>query len=395
MTRALLNAGAGIPLAYANRHGLITGATGTGKTVSLMRLAEQFNRVGVPVFVADVKGDIAALARSCPADLVDMFGTSGRQIRVTFDAMGADLVARALELSDVQSGALEIAFAYARDTGLPLHTVADMRACLNRMIADRESVSAVYGQAGAASVGVIMRALLRLESEGARQAFGSPAFDVAELMSEPDKVTILAAERLIQSPRLYGAFLLYMLGDLWQRMPELGDESKPRLVLFFDESHLLFSDCSAALLRRIEQTVRLIRSKGIGVYFVSQSAADVPEIIRAQLAHTIAHDRTLPVGTARVRTMTLDGRPAAETLERVALPDCPLGPLELAERPRVPASVPRPAGQFDGHGYAFLAIVALVLGMLAIAIWQLWQAGAMGAALAIGLGALAALRKPG
>lgn len=367
--RAMLNAGTGIPLDYANRHGLITGATGTGKTVSLMRLVEQFSRAGVPSFVADVKGDIAALARSCPVDLLDLFGTSGRPIRLTFDAMGADLVSRALELSDAQAGAVEIAFAYARDHGLAVGNLPEMRALLGMVLQDRAAVAARYGQVGAASIGVVSRALLRLESQGAARAFAYPSFDVADLLAAPDRVSILAADKLIEAPRLYGAFLLFVLEELYKRMPECGDLDKPRLVLFFDESHLLFDDCPAPLLRRIEQTVRLIRSKGVGVYFATQSHLDVPETIRAQLAHVIAHDRALPVGTARVRTMTLDGRPAVETVERVALPDCPLGALDESERPAWVSTpeatpAPKPTGEFDGYGYAFLAIVAMAIGGL-------------------------------
>lgn len=391
--RATLNSRAGIPLRYANRHGLITGATGTGKSVTLLRLAEQFASHGVPVFLADVKGDIAALARSTTADLLDPFGSgAGRPIRIAFDAMGAALTARALDLTDAQSGCVEIAFAFARDHGAPLATLADMRRVLGALLADPRGVAAAYGQAGQASVAVVNRALLRLESQGAGQVFGAPSFDVADLLT-PGRASILSAVRLVDSPRVYAALLTHILAELWSRMPEIGDSDKPRLVLFFDESHLLFDGAPAALLQRLEQTARLIRSKGIGVYFATQSPDDVPTQIRAQLAHTIAHDRALPIGTARVRTMSDDGRPLPETLERIDLPRCPLGTLDDSERPAVPlASTANAPGQFDVYGYAFLAIVAAAL---AGAIWAavgLWQAGLAGSAVAVVTGAALALR---
>jgi uncharacterized protein len=326
-----LNRTAGIPLRYANRHGLITGQTGTGKTVTLQRLTEQFSREGVPVFIADVKGDIAALARSCPVEMLDLFGTQGEPVRVPVIAFGADLLARALELTDAQSGALEVCFAYALDSQLPLTDLADLRRVIAAVSANRESVSLAFGQVTNASLSVIQRALLRIEGQGAGRFFGLPPFDVARLL-EPGKVSILAADKLMHSPRVYSAFLLYMLSDLYDRLPEIGDMPAPRLAFFFDEAHLLFADCPPALLRRIEQTVRLIRSKGVGVYFVSQKADDVPPIIREQLAHVVTHDRSLPVGTARFATMDSQGKPVAPAVVKVDLPDCPLGALSDAER---------------------------------------------------------------
>lgn len=299
MTAAALSRSAGIPLRFANRHGLITGQTGTGKTVSLMKLAESFSAAGVPVFVADVKGDIAALSRSCPAAVLDVFGETGKPLKVTVSAMGPDLLARALELSDTQAGCLEIAFAAARDHGLHMATIDDLRAVLQSL--GFQIDTSRYGKVSAASVSVIMRALLRLEMQGANRFFGNPQFDVADLLdTTPGLVSILDSVRLINSPRVYGAFLLWLLSDLWERLPEIGDCDKPRLVMFFDEAHLLFQDCPPALLRRIEQTVRLIRSKGVGVYFVSQSPDDVPPAVREQLAFRIQHSRALRIGQAEL-----------------------------------------------------------------------------------------------
>lgn len=325
-----LNQSAGIPARYANRHGLITGATGTGKTVTLQRLAEEFSKAGASVFIADVKGDIAALTRSCPAVLLDMLGAMGTPCRVTFAAMGADLVARALELTDAQAGAVEVAFAYARDRRLRLDSIADFRAVIRELHANARQASAQYGQVSPSSLGVVQRALMRLETQGGNAMFAAPAFDVADLLA-PSRVSILKAESLMQSPRLYAAFLLYMLTDLYERLPEVGDIAAPRLVFFFDEAHLLFSDCPPALLRRIEQTVRLIRSKGVGVYFVSQAPGDIPQTIRDQLAHRIEHDRALPVGVARFRTMCKSGRPLDAGVVKVALPGCALGALTQQE----------------------------------------------------------------
>lgn len=356
-----------------------------------MRLAEEFSRAGVPAFVSDVKGDLAALARSCPCDLLDLFGQSGRPIHATFAAMGADLVARALELSDAQAACVEVAFAYARDRGLPLDTLNDFRALLVAVQLDRDIVSARYGQVSTASVGVVQRQLLRLEGQGGASFFAAPAFDVAALLDKPGKVSILAADRLIQSPRLYSAFLLWMLSDLYQRLPEVGDLDKPRLVFFFDEAHLLFSDCPPALLRRIEQTVRLIRSKGVGVYFVSQSPDDVPHLVREQLAHRIEHNRALPIGAARVVTMTDSGQPVTLPMVKVDLPSCELGPLAPAERPALPVSVPV-AGSMDWHGYLFLAVAAGALIALAWGVWSITANGAWPMTLAVLIALALALR---
>ncbi len=381
MTQVPINSRAGIPLRYANRHGLVTGATGSGKSVSLMRLADEFSRAGVPAFVADVKGDLAALSRSCPAELFDLFGQAGKPVCVPIGSFGADLLSRALELSDVQAGALEIVLAYADEMRLPVSTIDDLRAVLQTVIVNREAVSIAFGQVSAASVGVIQRALLRLEKQGARSFFGQPAFDVAAFL-ESGKVSILAADRLMESPQVYSAFLLWLLSELYSRLPEIGDIDQPRLVFFFDEAHLLFRDCPAALLARIEQTVRLIRSKGVGVYFVSQSPEDVPILVREQLAHKLAHSRDLPIGVARFSTLDDHGRPVAETVQKVDLPGCQLGALsDVEKRAFVPEpatlqpvpSITAPLGQ-DMPAPLELTLYGLAVAALALIVGGIWFA---------------------
>lgn len=395
MTAIQLGSSAAIPLRYANRHGLITGATGTGKTVSLMRLAEQFSRQGVSVFLADVKGDIAALSRSCPAEILDLFGQAGKPLNASVASFGADLMARALELTDAQAGALEIAFAFAADRRLPLGTLAELRAVLVAVLAERESVSIVYGQVSGASVGVIQRALLRLEGQAGARFFGTPAFDVAQLL-EPSRVSILAADKLMSAPRVYSAFLLWLLAELYERLPEIGDVDKPRLVFFFDESHLLFQDCPLPLLRRIEQTVRLIRSKGVGVFFVSQSAGDIPQLIREQLATRIEHDRALPVGVARFQSIDANGRPTPVLTVKADLPACSLGALSEAERRQfVPETTVKPAERADVPPWFEIALyalcVALALGLLGFVVWAA-ETGRIGVCAAFVVGAWFALR---
>jgi DNA helicase HerA-like ATPase len=382
MTAIRLSKQAAIPARYANRHGLVTGATGTGKTISIMRLVESFSSQGVPVFVSDVKGDLAALSRSCPAALLDVYGAEGAPLRVPVSAFGCDLLARALELTDVQAGCLEIGFAWAADTGTRLETLADLRELLTAMSAQPAALAA-YGHITRASVGTIQRALLRLESQGAGQFFGAPGFDIADLLKfslgydvetsgEEIKevrhglVSILAAEKLLQAPRLYSALLLWLLRELFQRLPEVGDMDKPRLVFVFDEAHTLFSDCPAPLLRSIEQTARLIRSKGVGIYFASQSPADIPEIIRNQCATRIAHDRALGVGRAYFDTLDSSGRPAARMLIKPDLPACQLGALSPEERaPHVPAA-PMPAATVATISGAARVRPGLILSLFAV-----------------------------
>ncbi|QTG12402.1 DUF853 family protein [Agrobacterium tumefaciens] len=399
MTHAMLNTKTGIPLNKANRHGLITGQTGTGKTVSLQRLTEQFSKAGVPVFVSDVKGDIAALSRSCPTQFLDVFGQTGKPLTVSISSMGAELMSRAMELTDTQAGVLEIAFAYARDSDAPLATIADMRNLLSGMADDSDYINRHYGQVTKASVGVIMRGLLRIEQQGGNRFFGAKQFDVANMLNEiweqespvnpMGLVSILQAESLINSPRVYAAFLLWLLTELWDRLPETGDVQKPRLVLFFDEAHLLFSEINPALLRRIEQTVRLIRSKGVGVYFVTQSPDDVPHAIREQLAFQVVHDRSYRIGQAHVSGLTQDGRPVNHGLVQIDLPECPLGALTDDEKPAAPVTV-EPMGekpQWARMGKPEIALLLAILiagGFVSYGLVWAWAAGTIGKLAAIG-----------
>ena len=301
---------------YGNRHGLVAGATGTGKTVSLMVLAEGFSRLGVPVFIADVKGDVAGLAQpgtasekilqraaqlgmagyapeACPVVFWDLYGRSGHPVRATISEIGPPLLARMLELNDTQSGNLEIAFKLADDRGLLLLDLDDLRAMLGFVGEHRKEISAQYGLVSAQSIAAIQRALLSLEREGGVAFFGEPALDLADLLRTDldgrGLVNILAADQLILKPRLYSSFLLWLLSELFENLPEVGDLDKPKLVFFFDEAHLLFDDSPPALRQRIEQVVRLIRSKGVGVYFCSQFPDDVPDEILGQLGNRIQH----------------------------------------------------------------------------------------------------------
>ncbi|MGB3289981.1 MAG: helicase HerA-like C-terminal domain-containing protein [Burkholderiaceae bacterium] len=300
----------------ANRHGCITGATGTGKTVSLQVLAEAFSRMGTPVFLADVKGDLSGISQAgvsseklkerlstrglpepvwggCPAVFWDIFGEQGHPVRATVSDMGPLLLSRMLELNDTQEGVLALVFKVADDEGQLLLDMKDLRAMLQN-VADRSSeLRTRYGNVSSASIGAIQRSLLRLESQGAVQFFGEPMLDIFDLIRVDDKgrgiVNILAADKLMQSPRLYAVFLLWMLADLYEGLPEVGDPEKPKFVFFFDEAHLLFNDAPKALLEKIEQVVRLVRSKGVGVYFVTQNPLDIPETVLGQLGNRIQH----------------------------------------------------------------------------------------------------------
>ena len=301
---------------YGNRHGLVAGATGTGKTVTLMTLAEGFSRIGVPVFLADVKGDVAGLAvpgttseklqaridqmgisdyrnEAAPVVFWDLWGKSGHPVRTTVSEMGPTLLGRILELNDTQSGVLDIVFKLADDRGLLLLDLEDLRALLGLIADERKDISTSYGLVSAPSIGAIQRALLRLEQEGAELFFGEPALELADLMrTTPDGrgvVNILAADQLILKPRLYSSFLLWLLSELFENLPEVGDLDKPKLVFVFDEAHLLFDDAPPALQQRIEQVVRLIRSKGVGVYFCSQFPDDVPANVLGQLGNRVQH----------------------------------------------------------------------------------------------------------
>lgn len=300
-----------------NRHGLITGATGTGKTVSLQTLAESFSALGVPVFMADVKGDLSGLARAgenggkigkranelglldkgwkpqaFPVRFWDVFGKSGHPLRATVSDLGPLLLAKLLNLNDVQSGVLQLVFKIADDNGLLLLDLKDLRAMLQFVGEEREQFRARYGQISAASAGAIQRALLRLEEEGGESFFGEPALKIQDLMlAEGGKgvINILAATDLINSPSLYSCVLLYLLSELYEQLPEAGDLDKPKLIFFFDEAHLLFKDISPVLLQKIEQIVRLIRSRGVGIFFVSQNPSDMPDSILGQLGNRIQH----------------------------------------------------------------------------------------------------------
>jgi hypothetical protein len=301
---------------YGNRHGLVAGATGTGKTVSLMVLAEGFSRLGVPVFIADVKGDVAGLAmagaggekvqqrasqtgatgwapEASPVVFWDLYGKAGHPVRATVSEMGPSLLARVLELNDTQAGVLEIAVKLADDRGLLLLDLDDLRALLGFVADNRKEVSAQYGLVSAPSVAAIQRALLTLEREGGEALFGEPALELADLMRTDlggrGVVNILAADRLVLEPRLYASFLLWLLSELFETLPEVGDLDRPKLVFVFDEAHLLFDDAPPALRQRVEQVVRLIRSKGVGVYFCSQFPDDVPDEILGQLGNRIQH----------------------------------------------------------------------------------------------------------
>jgi DNA helicase HerA-like ATPase len=301
---------------YANRHGLVAGATGTGKTVSLMVLAEGFSRLGVPVFMADVKGDVSGLAmagapnekilkraeetgvegyvqEANPVLFWDLFGVSGHPVRTTVSEMGPTLLGRILDLNDVQTGVLEVAFKLADDQGLLLLDLDDLRALLGFVGENREEISRQYGLVSTQSIAAIQRALLTLEREGGESLFGEPALELFDLMrtdlSGQGIISILKADQLILRPKLYSSFLLWLLSELFENLPEVGDLDRPKLVFFFDEAHLLFDDAPPALQQRVEQVVRLIRSKGVGIYFCSQFPDDVPDEILGQLGNRIQH----------------------------------------------------------------------------------------------------------
>ena len=302
--------------AMANRHGLITGATGTGKTISLQVLAEQFSRIGVPVFMADVKGDLTGIAfpgsmspklkerldklglpepswGGSPVTLWDVWGEQGHPVRATVSDMGPLLFARLLNLNETQEGVLALAFKIADDNKLLLLDLKDLRAMLQFVGDNAAQFKTQYGNISAASVGTIQRGLLQLEEQGGDRFFGEPMLNVDDLIQTDANgrgiVNILAADKLMTAPRLYATFLLWLLSDLYERLPEVGDRDKPKLVFFFDEAHLLFAEAPSALLEKIEQVVRLIRSKGVGVYFVTQNPLDVPDKVLGQLGNRIQH----------------------------------------------------------------------------------------------------------
>jgi len=375
---------------YANRHGLVAGATGTGKTVTLQVMAEGFSALGVPVFCADVKGDLSGLAAAGadnpklaeraakvgvsgyapaaqPVMFWDVFGEQGHPIRTTLSEMGPLLLARLLSLSDAQSGALAVAFKYADDQGLALLDLKDLTALLRHVAAHSKVISAEYGLVSTASLAAIQRALLQLEQEGGAALFGEPALELADLMrtdlSGRGIVNVLAADKLFMRPRLYATFLLFLLSELFESLPEVGDLDQPRLVFFFDEAHLLFKDAPEALVDKVEQVVRLIRSKGVGVYFVTQNPLDLPETVLGQLGNRVQHGlraftprdqkavraaaetfRANPgvdvieaitqmgVGEALVSTLQDKGIPSPVERAMIAPPRSRMGPLSPEER---------------------------------------------------------------
>ncbi len=301
---------------YGNRHGLIAGATGTGKSVSLMVLAEGFSKLGVPVFLADVKGDLAGLSQTAvvgdklkarierlglsnwqaaanPVVFWDIYGQGGHPVRTTVSEMGPTLLSRLLELNDTQEGVINVTFRVADDEGLLLLDLEDLRAMLAFVSENAKEISAKYGLVAPQSVAAIQRALLQLENDGGAAFFGEPALDLNDFMRQDMSgrgvINVLCADKLILKPRVYSSFLLWMLSELFENLPEVGDLDRPKLVFFFDEAHLLFDDAEASLLQRIEQVVRLIRSKGVGVYFCSQLPDDVPPVILGQLGNRIQH----------------------------------------------------------------------------------------------------------
>ncbi|MBW6505502.1 MAG: DUF853 domain-containing protein [Rhodobacteraceae bacterium] len=389
--------GYGVPqellLKYGNRHGLIAGATGTGKTVTLQVLAEGFSSAGVPVFLADVKGDLAGLAmpgvadgklheafakraatigfelayRDFPVTFWDMFGEQGHPVRTTVSEMGPLLLSRLMDLSEAQEGVLNIAFRLADEEALPLLDLKDLQAMLVFIGQNAAEIGLRYGNVAPATIGAIQRQLLVLENQGGARLFGEPALDLADLMATaPDgrgRVNILAADKLMASPRLYATFLLWLLSELFEELPEVGDPEKPRLVFFFDEAHLLFDDAPKALISKVEQVARLIRSKGVGVYFITQNPTDVPDTVLGQLGNRVQHalraftardqrdlrraaenyranprfDTELAikeVGTGEAVTSFLQAKGAPGMVERTLVrpPMSRLGPITAAER---------------------------------------------------------------
>ena len=363
-------------LDYANRHGLIAGATGTGKTVTLQILAEGFSAQGVPVFMADVKGDLSGLVKSGSADFKlhqpfmdraatigfddftyrafpvtfwDLFGDQGHPVRTTVAEMGPLLISRLLELSEAQEGILNIAFRVADEEGLPLLDMKDLQSMLVWLGENRQELSLRYGNISVQSIGAIQRRLLVLENQGGADFFGEPALELNDLMRTDangmGQVNILAANKLMASPRLYATFLLWLLSELFEELPEVGDPDKPKLVFFFDEAHLLFDDAPKALVDKVEQVARLIRSKGVGVYFITQNPDDIPEDILGQLGNRVQH--ALRAFTARDRKAlrmaaeTYRENPAFDTEEAIREVGVGEAVTSMLERKGIPGIVER------------------------------------------------------
>jgi hypothetical protein len=392
----------------ANRHGLIAGATGTGKTVTLQGLVDSFSAIGVPVFVSDVKGDLSGLAMAGsptaklhdiftarateigydgysyadnPVVFWDLYGEQGHPIRTTISEMGPLLLSRILDLNDTQEGVLSIAFKVADDQGLLLLDFDDIRAMLAWCAENADDLATRYGNVTSASVGAIQRQLLTLEGQGGARFFGEPALDIMDFIQCDDKgrgqVNVLAADKLMSSPRLYATFLLWLLSELFESLPEVGDPEKPKLVFFFDEAHLLFNEAPKALTEKVEQVVRLIRSKGVGVYFVTQNPIDIPEEVAGQLGNRVQHAlraftprdqkaikaaaetfrvnpeldvetaiTELKVGEALVSTLMADGAPSVVQRTLVKPPRSRVGPLDAKERAIIQSISPF-AGKYD------------------------------------------------
>ncbi|MEP3947817.1 helicase HerA-like domain-containing protein [Ascidiaceihabitans sp.] len=398
----------GLSLGYANRHGLIAGATGTGKTVTLQILAEGFSAAGVPVFLSDIKGDLSGLAKSgtpdhklhgpfmdragvigfddftydaFPVTFWDLFGDQGHPVRTTVSEMGPLLLSRLLELTEAQEGILNIAFRLADEEGLPLLDLKDLQSLLVWIGQNAKDLSLRYGNVSAASIGAIQRRLLVLENQGGTKLFGEPALELSDLMRTDaagrGMINILASDKLMSAPGLYATFLLWLLSELFEELPEVGDPEKPKLVFFFDEAHLLFDDAPKALVDKVEQVARLIRSKGVGVYFITQNPADVPEDILGQLGNRIQHAlraftakdrkelrlaaetyrenprfdteeaiREVGVGEAVTSMLQKKGVPGIVERTLIRPPSSQLGPITKAERANVMAASEM-SGKYD------------------------------------------------
>jgi DNA helicase HerA-like ATPase len=379
----------------ANRHGLITGATGTGKTVTLQTLAENFSKIGVPVFMADVKGDLAGISQAgsmgekmsavlkergidkpepmaCPTTLWDVFGEQGHPVRATVSDMGPLLLGRMLGLNETQAGVINLVFKIADDAGMLLLDLKDLRAMLQHVGDNASKFTTEYGNISAASVGAIQRGLMQIETQGGDKFFGEPMLNISDFMQTVDGkgvINILAADKLMNSPRLYATFLLWMLSELFEQLPEIGDPEQPKLVFFFDEAHLLFNEAPKALIERIELVVRLVRSKGVGVYFVTQNPLDIPDSVLAQLGNRVQHAlraftprdqkavkataqtmrqkpgldietaiTELAVGEALVSFLDSKGRPSVTERAYVLPPGSQIGPITPQQRHALVAS---------------------------------------------------------
>ncbi len=388
---------------YANRHGLVAGATGTGKTVTLQRIAEGLSRIGVPVFMADVKGDLAGMSQAgepkgkikerieqlkvdialeaCPVVLWDAFGAQGHPVRTTVSEMGPLLLSRMLGLNETQAGVLTLTFKIADDNGLLLLDLKDLRAMLAHVGENAKSFTTQYGNISAASVGAIQRGLLALEQQGGDKFFGEPALNIADLIQTDAKgrgmVNILAADKLMSSPKLYSTMLLWLLSELFEELPEVGDPEQPKLAFFFDEAHLMFADAPQALQEKVEQVVRLVRSKGVGVYFVTQNPLDIPDTVLGQLGNRVQHAlraftprdqkavksaattlranpkldveaaiTELEVGEALVSLLDEKGRPSIVERAFVVPPGSRVGPITAPERAAIMKSSTL-AGTYD------------------------------------------------